>query len=135
MKKTFCPYGHFWADKKFFLSTKNIFCPRKFFGARENFFSKKFFFDKKFFFQKKSYNLKNHTLGTQWGTLKICRWNFDKNQQIMIFDDFGEIFDFSLIFWFCGRHLWASRGLGNRQTNKKMSETERGVPGNNFTYP
>ena len=54
---------------------------------------------------------------------------------MLIFCDFGENFDFCSNFGFCDIHLWASRALGNRQTNKKMSETERKVHGDNFRYP
>ena len=54
---------------------------------------------------------------------------------MLIFDDFGENFDFLQIFWFSGAHLWVSRAVGNRQTDKKMSKTERGLHGDNFRYP
>ena len=54
---------------------------------------------------------------------------------MLIFGDFGENFDFCSNFGFCDIHLWASRALGNRQTNKTMSETEKKVHGDNFRYP
>ena len=78
---------------------------------------------------------KNQLQSTLGASSKIGRRNFKKNENLRIFDDFGATFDFLKIFRFSGAHLWVSRALGNRQTNKKMSKTEREFHGDNFRYP
>ena len=54
---------------------------------------------------------------------------------MLIFYDFDQNFEFCSNFQFYEIHLWDSGALGNRQTNKKISETERKVHGDNFRYP
>ena len=75
---------------------------------------------------------KNQLQSTLGASPKIGRRNFKKNENLRIFDDFGAIFDFLQIFRFSGAHLWVSRALGNRQTDKNMSKTEREFHGDNF---
>ena len=54
---------------------------------------------------------------------------------MLIFEDFGKNFNFCSNFGFCCVHLSNFIALGNRQTDKKMSKTERGLHGDNFRYP
>ena len=51
------------------------------------------------------------------------------------FDDFGKICHFLPYVLICGGHLWVSRIVENRQTQKKIVEMERKLHGDNFRYP
>ena len=44
--------------------------------------------------EKLSSEVINHTQCVFWAKLKICRWNFDKNQHLLIFRHFGQIWPF-----------------------------------------
>jgi len=63
------------------------------------------------------YELENHTQGTSGGTLNICRWNFEKNQFLLIFDDFGKIGHLGKNTLIYEGHFWYPRAVGNRQTS------------------
>ena len=68
---------------------------------------------------------KNQLQNTLLAFSKIDCRNFKKYENLRIFDDFGAIFDFLQIFRFSGAHLWVSRALGNRQTNKKCQKLKK----------
>ena len=54
---------------------------------------------------------------------------------MLIFGDFRENFDFWSKLKFYETHLWASSAVENRQTNNKMSQSERELHGDDFRYP
>ena len=61
----------------------------------------------------------------QTGNFRIKTNNFwricQKKQHLMIFDDFGKIFDFWPNLGFFETNLWVFQIFGNRQTQKKFS--------------
>ena len=93
-----------------------------------------FFFEFKIlsFRQKDSENHKILRQNTLESKLKICRRNCHKNQHLLIFDDFGKIFDFGQFF---EAHLWGFKIVGNRQTHIKISGSNLDTSLSVFSYP
>ena len=65
-------------------------------------------------------HIKIHRQCTLASKLKICRRNCHKNQHLLIFDDFGKIFDFWPNLEFFEAYLWVFKTVGNRQTQKNF---------------
>ena len=73
-----------------------------------------------YFNEKLTYKSINYTKCSLWFKVKICQWNFDKNQHLLIFCHFSDMVKFSIIFSFSDTHLWVIFLMGNRQTHSKI---------------
>ena len=69
--------------------------------------------------QKELYNHKMYRQCTLGSKQQICRRICDKNQYLLIFDNFWKNLWFSVKFSFFEAHFWNFKIVGNEQTQKK----------------
>ena len=122
------------------LSNKKNFNALKYAGKCQKFqeFFSSFFFVKfkiSSFLQKELYNHKIYRQGTLGSKQQICCRICDKNQYLLIFDNFWKNLWFSPKFSFFEARFWDFKILGNRQTQKIIFSSDRKVHGDKISYP
>ena len=85
--------------------------------------------------QKELYNHEIYRQGTLGSKQQISRRICDKNQYLLIFDNFWKNLWFSPKFSFFEARFWDFKILGNRQTQKIIFSSDRKVHRDKISYP